>query len=100
MPESETRTIRVKPDGEVATFLAQIRSSGGDAIVDTEEGLYPIHIGNATTQNAIARKPKIIDEALPKEKIWADYGPQRVKAALRRSAGIFKSIDADELIQD
>jgi hypothetical protein len=96
----EARTIRIKPNGEVAMFLAEIRDGGGDAFVDTDEGIYRIHMDLAATRPGSTREPKVIDEALPKHEVWVDYDPQRVRAALRRSARIARRGDAEDLIRD
>jgi hypothetical protein len=75
----EPNRVRIEPDSELARFLDEVGEM--PVLLEKNGKLY-----------------RLIEE--PAEDIWAGYDANKVKAALRQSAGALRGVDRDELLAD
>ena len=68
--------IQVPPDGELARILSEVGETS--VLLEKDGKLY----------------------RLSKEDVWAGYDPEKARAILKRTAGSWADVDADEVIAD
>jgi hypothetical protein len=86
-----TRTIQVEPGSEL------------DHALD-EEAATPVELERSGVRYRVTRvdgirrpsRVKLADDA----DIWAGYDPERVRAGLRKSVGVLRGVDLDQLRAD
>lgn len=77
----EPKKIKVAPGSELARLLTQAAST--PLLIEKDGELYRL--------DRIEKEP---------ESIWKDYDPEKVKEALRKSAGALAGVDTDALLRD
>lgn len=78
---TELRRIPVRPGTELARLLDEVKTHGTPVLLEADGKLYRLSTEEDTD-------------------IWADYDPEKVREALRHSAGALKDVDRDKLIND
>jgi hypothetical protein len=73
------KTIKVAPGSELAKLLEEAR--GGDLLLEKDGHVYRLN-----------REEK--------EDIWAGYDPEKVREALRKSAGALAGVDTHSLLAE
>ncbi len=74
--QNSTSTIEVTPGSDLAAALDE-----GKQVVLVKDGVrYRVHREDA---------------AQPTEDVWADYGPEKVRQMLKRTAGSWTGVDID-----
>lgn len=80
------RTIEIAPGGELDTLLTAAEADGAQLVLVREGVRYRLEREEA--------------EEDTKPDIFANYDPERVRQALRETAGAWKGIDAEALKAD
>ena len=75
----EPYRFRIEPDSDLARFLEEAGES--PVLLEKNGKVY-----------------RLVVE--PDHELWADYDPEKVRAAIRKTAGSWKDIDADKFIAD
>lgn len=79
-------TIKVDSDSELSRKIRTSDVSGEALLVDTGDSVYTLRVQKR--------------ERGDKQDIWANYDPEKVRAALRASAGALSGVNVEQLKSD
>lgn len=96
MPENRLERLEVGSNGEVADLIRRATSDGGAVIVQLDGAEYAVHVTDIGLPVRLAHRLRASDEE--REALWKDYDAERVRVALRQTAGSWSDIDTDELV--